>query len=252
MNCVTTRGCISQPLQDNDSASAAENGTVGLRVKGPHLPVWRHHPGTVVKVTGFVRNAHRNGAGQSHVRLFAQETLACEMDGHQRGRAGSLDCDAGALQIEFVGYPGAEKILVVYDQGGDVLFGKSALQAAVHEVRVHRGTGKHPNASLVTIRVTSSVFKCFISQFQKYPMLWIHGFGFLWGEAEKCRIKCSWLFKNRCGLHVIRVPQIRGGNAGLDNFLIRKPRDGRDAAGQVLPELIDVPRPGKSAGHTEY
>src|SRR6266567_7946719 len=119
INGVTTRGCISQPLQDNDSASAAENGTVGLRVKGTHLPVWRHHPATVVKVTGFVWDAHRNSAGQSHVRLFAQEALACEMDGYQRGRAGSLDRDAGALQIEFVGYPRAEKILVVYNQGGD-------------------------------------------------------------------------------------------------------------------------------------
>ena len=106
--------------------------------------------------------------------------------------------------------------------------------------------------SLVTIGVARGVFKCFISQFQKYPVLWVHGSGFLWGEAEKCRIKCSWLFKNRCGFHVIRVPQIRGRNAGLDNFLIRKPPDGLDAASQVLPELIDVLCPGKSTGHTDY
>src|SRR5438034_3883428 len=251
MNGVTTRGGISQPLQDNDSASAAENGAIGLRVKGTHLPVWRHHSGTIVKVTGFVRNANRNGVGQSNARLFEKGPSACEMDGHQRGRAGSLDCDAGALQIEFVRYPGAKKILVVYDQGRDVFFGKSALQAAVHEVRVHGGAGEHPNASLVTIRVASSVFKCFISQFQKYPVLWVHGSGFLWGEAEKCRIKCSWLFKNRCGLHVIRVPQIRGRNAGLDNLLIRKPRDGLNAACQVLPEHIDARCTWKSAGHTD-
>src|SRR5439155_19583912 len=86
----------------------------------------------------------------------------------------------------------------------------------------------------------------------KYPVLWIHGFGFLWGESEKCRIKCSWFFKNRRGLHVIRALQIRGRSAGLDNFPIRKPRDGLDSAGQVPPELIDVRCPGKSAGQTDY
>ena len=192
-----------------------------------------------------MRNPHRNGSGQRHVRLPAQQALACQMDGDQGGRASRLNGDAGPLQIELVGNPGAQKILVVADESGDVFLGQSTVQPGVHEIGVHGGAREHADAPLIAIRVIARIFERLVRQFQQDAVLRIHGPGFHRREAEKRCIEIARLLQYRRGLHVVRIAQVRRGHAGLQDLLIRKPGDRLHAFGEIAPELVDVRAPGK-------
>jgi hypothetical protein len=100
------------------------------------------------------------------------------VDGDHGGRASGLNGDAGPFQIEFVRNPRAQKIFVVSDESGNVLLGQLAVQSNVHEIGVQRSSGEHADASLIAIRITTSMLERLIGQLRQNTMLRIHGPGF--------------------------------------------------------------------------
>src|SRR5438046_4944381 len=162
--------------------------------------------------------------------------------GHHGGRALRLNVDAGPLQVELVRDPGAQKILVVADEGGDVLLGEAAVQPDVREIGVQGGSAEHADASLPAIRVIPGVLERLIGQFQQEPVLWIHRLGFHRREAEESCVKTARLLQDRRGFYVARVAEIGWRHARFQDLLIGKPSNRLDACGQVTPELVDVAR----------
>ena len=57
------------------------------------------------------------------------------------------------------------------------------------------------------------------------------------------------LIQNRRSLDVVRTVQVSCRYARFQNLLIRQARNRLDPAGQIIPELVKVPRSGETAGH---
>ena len=84
---------------------------------------------------------------------------------HGAGARG-LNCDAWPLQIQFVGNPRAEKILVVADEGGDVFLGEAAAEPDIHEIGVHGRSREHADAAAIPVRIAAGMLERFMSQLQ--------------------------------------------------------------------------------------
>ncbi len=67
------------------------------------------------KIAHAVRHADGDAAGQGHVALAGQQALAGQVDRHQRGGAGGLHGEARPAEVQLVGDPRGEIVLVVAD-----------------------------------------------------------------------------------------------------------------------------------------
>ncbi len=103
---------VLQPLEDDHSGAAADHGAAGLGVEGAAVAVGREDHAFLVLVAP-ARRVEVDRADQGHVALAAEQGEAGGVQGDQRGRAGGVDVDGWTGQVELVGHPGGEEVLVV-------------------------------------------------------------------------------------------------------------------------------------------
>src|SRR5205823_6588912 len=147
--------------------------------------------------------------------------------------------------------PSTQKVFVVADERGNVLLGQSAVQPDVREIRVQSRTGEHADASLIAFRVTARALERLVRQLQQNAVLWIHGPGFQRRETEKPCVKMARLLQDWRRLHIARMAQVSCRHARFQDLLVCKPGNRLNALGQVMPELVEVARAWKTAGHPD-
>lgn len=114
-----------------------------------------------------------------------------------------------------------KKSFVVDDERGDVVFGKSAVQSAAHEVGVHGGPGEHANVPLIPIRIVPRILERLVGQLRQNAMLGIHGSGFHRREAEEPCVKVSRLVKDRRGFYIVRLLEISTRHTRPEHVVVR-------------------------------
>ena len=113
VDTVAVVDCRLQWLEDHRRYAATEDGAVGVRVERPAMARLRHHRPRLISVTDAMRHLDRSCTRQSHLALAGQQALARLVNRGQRRRAGSLNRDAGPAEIELVGRPCRQIVLVV-------------------------------------------------------------------------------------------------------------------------------------------
>src|SRR5271170_3148828 len=113
MNEIAVADRIGQTAQHYDTESAAEDRPARSRIEGAAVTVARKNFAFPIDIAKPVRSFDRYPAGHRHVALMIEQTLAGEMNRHQRSRTGRLHREAGASEIELVGHPRREHVLVV-------------------------------------------------------------------------------------------------------------------------------------------
>src|SRR5262249_37431661 len=94
---------IGQTLEHHDGSAIAADSPSGPGVESPAVAIRRENPAFLVKIALDLRQLDTDAAAEGHVALEIQQGVAGHMQGDERGRAGSIDADAGASQVELVG-----------------------------------------------------------------------------------------------------------------------------------------------------
>src|SRR5262249_40476429 len=154
---------------------------------------------------------------QRHVAFAAEEALAGEVGRHQRGRTSGLDGDGRPPQVQLVGDPKAEVVLVVGDGNGEVVGRFDAVavgEDVVEQIGVQAGAGVNADATRVTVGVVTGAFQSLPGALQQNPVLRV-GPGRLAGrKAEEGGVEPVRVRQHRVGPNVMRVLQDGAFDAG--------------------------------------
>jgi hypothetical protein len=164
-----------------------------------------------------------------------------------------LHGDARAAQIEAVAEFRGEVVLV---RAGDErvaadlklrdeLRERAGLRAdVVEEVGVQAGAGEDADAAAEARGIEGSVLQRVPGTFEKDAVLRVGQLGVARGEAEKRGVEFVGIGQRAAGANVVRVSDGGGIEAGGEKFLF-------GAGAQVLPQLADIARAGKTAGEAD-
>src|SRR5215213_5652887 len=103
MNNVAIRKRFIKTLEQHEAHAVAAERTVSLRIKWAAVSIWRGDASLSILVTGDLRHRNADAAGERHVTFAAEQTLASEMNGDERSRAGCLNGETWSLEVQFIG-----------------------------------------------------------------------------------------------------------------------------------------------------
>ena len=230
---------IGEALEDGDAAALTAHVSVRAGVERVTPAGGRHRLDLVETPGDGRREQHVDAGGQSEIRVTGAQALAGQVDGHQRRRAGGVDGDRRATQIEVVGHP-----------VGDDAQRTAGSRIGAHLGEVHRrhdavlaeaGSGEHARLGVPQrFGADPGMFERLVGDLQQHALLGVHVVGFARGDLEEL------------GVELVDVGQERtpAGGAGQRGAAFRgsvveplpPPRghltDRRTAFGQKLPQCL--------------
>ena len=260
VDAVPVVQCRLQRLEDHDRDAAAEYRAVRTHVERPAVSGRRDDRPRLVPVADIVRDADRHPTGERHVALTVEQALTGEVHRDQGGGTRRLDGDARASQVELVGNPRRQEVLVVLEGQPDQVdvgaLAHDGVEIAVGEQVVAEiaagGTGSvHPDRTVELARVAARVLQRMPGTLQEEPVLRIGHAGRLRGEPEEVRVELLDAVENRGAPDVGRIGQDLFADAGCAQRLGGQRRDRLFAGSQVGPELRHRVGAGKPAGHAD-
>jgi hypothetical protein len=123
------------------------------------MAVRREDPLLLVEVARLLRLPRRDPARQRQVALVAQQALDGEHHRHQRGRTGGLHVEARAGQVQFVGDPGGQEVLVAGDGDLGIGGGVPGRQQVVQQVGVEAGAAEDPDGAREPAGIAAGVLQ---------------------------------------------------------------------------------------------
>ena len=240
---------VLQATQHHGACARAEHRALRAVVESVAVAVGREDFAFLKDVAACVRQLNGHAPGQGHVAFTAQERLAGIVHRHQRGGAGGLDVDAGALEVKDVADPGGEKVLVVagvaqqeHAGAGDQIRVGADVEI---EVAAHAATGIDRDRAGERLGRMTSTLQRFPGHLQKLAVLRIHDGRFLGAEAEEIGIKLLKTIQHGSGRHVVAVPHAFGAFACCQQVRLTEAPDRLDAVAQVGPVGLRVSRAGQ-------
>ncbi len=246
---VAVRLRVGEALQRHDGDAVARHRAARLGVEGPAMAVGGEDPAGLVHVALRLREEQRRAAGQREVALVREQALAGDADRGERGGAGGLHVHARAAQVEFVGNPGGEVVLLVGQPelvraGGGAVFGMRIQM--VDRVGVQARAAEDADQALVATRIAARALQRLGGAFEENPVLRVDQLGLARGVAEERGVEPVGLLDDAARRHVVRVAG--DGRAARREFLGRESPDALGARAEVFPELLDRVRAGETAG----
>ncbi len=251
MNMVAVGQRVGQALEYHEADAVAADCALGLRVEGAAFSVRRKHEAFRIDTSP---RCNGRTACQHDVGLIAEQALARHIDGDQRGRAGCLHGHRGAGQVELVGGPRCQEVLVCRGHQLEQARRRHDLRAAqqaVQEVGAQAVAGVDPDAPAVGLRVVAGRFQCLPRALQHDALLRVGDLGIAGGEVEEFRIEVILVFQRAACRDEVGVIQHLGRDAGLERLRFGKEPDGFHAVLQVFPVFKDIVGAGKAPRHAD-
>ena len=82
-------------------------------VERPAMTVRRKNHAILIQISGALREVDGDSAGQRHIALAGLQCATRDFNGDQRSRARGLHIHARSVQVQLVGNPRTQKVLVV-------------------------------------------------------------------------------------------------------------------------------------------
>jgi len=177
----------SQGLEDHHPTPIAAHVAVGRGVEGSASTGGRHRAQSGDQHRGLGSQDQVHAAGQGHLALPGAQALGRQVDGHQRGGAGRVHDQAGALQAQHVGDPSGG-----HRQGA--AGGRPCVDLALlaeHDAVVHRAHSEEDAGagSSQALRGHSGMLEGLPGGLQQEALLGVHHPGFAGWDAEEGRVE---------------------------------------------------------------
>ncbi len=249
---IAVRQGVGQPLQEHDPDAAAEVRPPGGGVERPAMTVRRVDLPLGEEIAGLLGNPDADAAGEGQVAFAAEQPLAGQVDGDERGRAGGLHGDARPLEAELVGDARGQIVLVVGEQR---LQGARQRPAGVgdeaHQIAVGTGPAVDPGDRAEPLAGIATVLQSLPCRLQKETMLGIQHLGLAGAEPEKPGVEEVHVVQHRPRPDVAGPAQETRIHPGGDQLLVGEEVDGLHPVAQVLPEPAQARCTRKTPGHPD-
>ena len=103
---------IGQALEHHHAAAAGKQGAGGLGVERAAMPVGGLHAAFHVQIAGFLWHDHGHAARQCDIALAAGQAMPRLGNSHQRGRAGGVDAERGAFEVQTIRHTGGDIVFL--------------------------------------------------------------------------------------------------------------------------------------------
>ena len=236
---------VFERLEDHHADAAAEDGAVGAHVERAAVSGGGNHRALLVPVAHPVRDADRRAARQCDVTFAVEDRLARQVHRDQRRRARRRHRQGRAAEVELVGHPGGEMVLVVGQRQGDhveagalpddhrrVVVGHQVVQ----QVPAGRAGSEDPDGRLEIGRVVAGVLERVEHRLQEQPVLRVQRPRGVGREAEEFGVEVLDPGHQRGPAHVGVVGQRPLGHARGQQLLLGQIDDRFDPVAQVAPE----------------
>jgi hypothetical protein len=246
---------VLQTPQHDDARTAAKHRPLGAVIERPAMSVRRKDLPLLVQVAAAMGQLDRRAAGERHVALARKQTLGSQMHCDQRRRARRLHVDAWAAQVQEVGDPRREKVLVVPgvpQQEHPHRVDEVRVRADVEvEVAAHSAAGEDADTPGKAMGGMSSVFERFPRHLGELTVLGIEDGGLPRSEPEEVSVEMVHPSERRTRLDVVRVLDEIGTFTRTEQVLVRVGLDALDSVPEVLPVLGGVRGPGNPQGQPD-
>ena len=173
------------------------------------MSVARQNLALTIDIAAGMRDLDGDAAGQRHVALAVEQTLACEVDGDERSRTCRLHTHTWPAKIQLIGHARGQNVFIVPGLSNQKQPGAfhqaTVIEQVVHHVGVHAGTGEDADRPGKSLGWVARVFEGLPSAFQEMTMLWVHDRRVSRAEPEERRVEHIDIVKNRGGLHIVGV-----------------------------------------------
>ncbi len=247
---------------DHDRAHAARgDGATGRGVERPAAAVGGPDAARLMVVTRLVRRLHVHPAGHGHVRVAGQHALARQVHSDQRARTGALNCQRRTAEVERVGGPGGQEVVVQERHPVD-RFRRLQRPGGVTVLRIAQALENHPrgsgpaggeqrDAAGVPQWVATGILQRLEDDLHHHQVVDVDTIGLPGGDAERGTVELVMALQWRGHRHV-RVSDLRGKTDPLPLPVLLGDRDHSGRAGlDVGPERAVVGRARNSAGHAD-
>ncbi len=244
---------VAQAFEDDQGDPVAEHGAVRVRVEGAAAAVGGIDA-FLEQVPRARRRGDRNPSGQRHVALVAEQALAGEADGHQRGGAGGLHVDARPLEVQLVGGERRQEVLVVADaqlERPDAPHQLAVRDQVVDQIAGDVRAGEDADRACEDRGIVAGVLEGLPGVLQEQPVLGVHGLGLARGEAEQLGVEQIHAVRHAARPHIAGIAQRFGGDPGGPQLLLREEGDRADSVAQIAPVRLEARRPGHPQAHAD-
>jgi len=173
-----------QRLEHGGDDRLADHDAVSPRVEGGAASVGREHAGAAHQRQSLGIEEQADAADQRHLAVAARQPLDGEVESDQRGRAGGIDRQRRAAEIQVIGDPRGEQRRQVAGHAPGIA--GAAIGRDEPLVARRRGADIHPDPGAGdAIRRIAGVLQRQMGPFQEQPLLRVHGAGLAWRQAEQ-------------------------------------------------------------------
>jgi hypothetical protein len=180
---------VGERLEDDEAAALAADVPVGAGVEGVAAAVGRQRPEPLHGEGAVLGEDEVDAAGQRDGALAAPQALGGQVHRHQRGGLAGVDGEARSAQAERVGDPVGDQAPA---QTGGGLRGDGAGPGGPHQGGVVVGDGPDEDARGAPREPgghQSGVLHGLPGQFEREPLLRVHGLRLARGDAEEGRVE---------------------------------------------------------------
>ena len=182
----------------------------------------------LIEETALLRDRDVDAAGESHVALIIEERAVGLVHRQQSGRTGRVEADRRPTEIQKIGGPKRDVVLLVAVLDGE-LAGHGQQIGVGQEVGcvvvVVADARKHADAPFVALRVVPCVLERVLGEFEKDALLRIHDLGFERIDAKEGGIKKIRALDQTASADVVRIVAKMFVNAGPSSSGVKKEID---------------------------
>ena len=196
-NAIAVRHRLAQRLEDYGAAAFAAHVTVGALVEGKAAAEARQHRGAAEAEKWIGRQQEVDAADDRAGDAFAPNRLARVVQGHQRGRAGGVDGQAWAAQVEDIGDAVGENA----ERAAGHKIGIAARRVAEAQIAVVGGgcADVHPGgAARELARRGAGILGSVPNQLEQHSLLRVHLRRFARRDPEKGRLEQIDIVEQAC------------------------------------------------------
>ena len=231
VNVIAVAQRVFEPAKRYDSGAATKKRTIGIIVKRSAAARGGQNFALCIPVSPAMRQVDTGASGKRHIAFTRQQALHRHVNGHQGGRTRRLNANAGPVQVQQIGNPGGQKVLVVAGVAQkEHAFALNKLRIAEKiegQIGLHAAATKHADRTVKLVcRHMTGVFERFPAAFKKMPVLRIEYGRFTGAEPEETGIEHFHVRQRHCGANVARVLDCGERLSGCDEFLRRQPARG--------------------------
>ncbi len=240
---------VGQALQQNHGGAVAEHGALGLRIEAARAAVGREHRALLVEVAAARGAGNGRAARQRHIALARAQRMKGMRHGHQRCRAGGVHAHRGAGEVEPVGHPRGDVVLLVGEHHLELAHGLDEVGPRADvalEVAGVVHAGIHAHGAGGRVGHIAGTLQALPADLEEHALLRVHQCRFLRADAEEGGVEVLDAFDHAAGAHIGRVAAQGLGHAGVERLVVEE-ADGVAAGNQVVPELLDIRGARKAA-----